>query len=66
VIQKVVPFARQGRVFGVAAAWRRPLLPITAFLIAPLAEFLIIPYMKGDAGRRRWGGCSGRVSAPSP
>ncbi|MFJ4165859.1 MFS transporter [Microbacterium sp. NPDC089698] len=55
VIQKVVPFARQGRVFGVAAAMEAAAAPITAFLIAPLAEFLIIPYMNGDAGRSQWG-----------
>ncbi|WP_336629323.1 MULTISPECIES: MFS transporter [unclassified Microbacterium] len=55
VIQKVVPFERQGRVFGVAAAMEAAAAPITAFLIAPLAEFLVIPYMDGDAGREQWG-----------
>lgn len=55
VIQKVVPFERQGRVFGVAAAMEAAAAPITAFLIAPLAEFLIIPYMDGREGQRQWG-----------
>lgn len=55
IIQRVVPFERQGRVFGVAAAMEAAAAPVTAFLIAPIAEFLIIPYMKGEAGQRQWG-----------
>jgi len=55
VIQKVVPFRTQGRVFGFAAAFEAAAAPITAFLIAPIAEFLIIPYMRTDAGERTWG-----------
>lgn len=55
VIQKVVRYTRQGRVFGVAQAMEAAAAPVTAFLIAPLAEFLIIPYMRGDEGRMRWG-----------
>jgi DHA3 family multidrug efflux protein-like MFS transporter len=54
VIQKVVPFATQGRVFGFAAAFEAAAAPVTAFLIAPIAEFLIIPYMRTDAGERAW------------
>ncbi|WP_217181147.1 MFS transporter [Streptomyces sp. AC495_CC817] len=54
IIQKVVPFTRQGRVFGVAAAMEAAAAPITAFLIAPIAEFLIIPYMKTAEGVARW------------
>ena len=54
VIQKVVPFKTQGRVFGFAAAFEAGAAPITAFLIAPIAEFLIIPYMRTDAGERTW------------
>ncbi|MGX1792766.1 MFS transporter [Microbacterium sp. NPDC055312] len=54
VIQKVVPYARQGRVFGVAQAIEAAAAPVTAFLIAPIAEFLIIPYMRSDEGRMRW------------
>jgi DHA3 family multidrug efflux protein-like MFS transporter len=55
VIQKVVPFRTQGRVFGFASAFEAAAAPITAFLIAPLAEFLIIPYMNSDAGEATWG-----------
>ena len=45
VIQRVVPYARQGRVFGFAQAFESAAAPITAFLISPLAEFIIIPYV---------------------
>ena len=51
VIQKVVPFEKQGRVFGFAASFESAAAPITAFLIAPIAEFVIIPYMNSNAGR---------------
>jgi len=63
VIQKVVPYARQGRVFGMAQAMEAAAAPVTAFLIAPLAEFLIIPYMHGDEGRMRWGWLLGEGEA---
>ena len=55
VIQKVVPFREQGRVFGFAAAFESAAAPITAFLIAPIAEFIIIPFMNSDAGRSNLG-----------
>lgn len=55
VIQKVVPFETQGRVFGFAAAFESASAPVTAFLIAPIAEFAIIPYMDGADGRATWG-----------
>ena len=55
VIQKVVPFERQGRVFGFAQAFEAAAAPITAFLIAPIAQFWIIPYMDSAAGRGTWG-----------
>jgi DHA3 family multidrug efflux protein-like MFS transporter len=63
VIQKVVPFARQGRVFGVAQACEAAAAPVTAFLIAPLAEFLIIPYMRTGQGRMQWGWLLGEGEA---
>jgi DHA3 family multidrug efflux protein-like MFS transporter len=54
VIQKVVPFRTQGRVFGFAAAFEAGAAPITAFLIAPIAEFVIIPYMNDGGGTQTW------------
>jgi DHA3 family multidrug efflux protein-like MFS transporter len=55
VIQKVVPFQTQGRVFGFAAAFESAAAPVTAFLIAPIAQFLIIPYMDSRAGQDAFG-----------
>ncbi len=55
VIQKVVPFETQGRVFGFAAAFESAAAPITAFLIAPIAQFLIIPFMNSDEGKNSLG-----------
>ncbi len=51
VIQRVVPLERQGRVLGVAMTFETAAAPITAFLIAPIAEFWVIPYARSDAGR---------------
>ena len=55
IIQKVVPFRRQGRVFGFAQAFEAAAAPITAFIIAPIAEFWVIPYMESADGRATWG-----------
>jgi DHA3 family multidrug efflux protein-like MFS transporter len=55
VIQKVVTFRRQGRVFGFAQAFESAAAPVTSFLIAPIAQFAIIPYMESAAGRSTWG-----------
>jgi DHA3 family multidrug efflux protein-like MFS transporter len=63
VIQKVVPFRRQGRVFGFAQAFESAAAPVTAFLIAPIAQFLIIPYLATDAGRATWGWLLGEGQA---
>lgn len=51
VIQKIVPFRTQGRVFGFAQAFESAAAPVTAFLIAPIAQFLIIPYMDSQTGQ---------------
>ncbi|BCW64991.1 MFS transporter [Paenarthrobacter sp. MSM-2-10-13] len=50
VIQSVVPLPRQGRVFGFAMAFESAAAPITAFLIAPIAQFWIIPYARSAEG----------------
>jgi DHA3 family multidrug efflux protein-like MFS transporter len=50
VIQQVVPLHRQGRVFGFAMAFESAAAPITAFLIAPIAQFWIIPYARSADG----------------
>jgi DHA3 family multidrug efflux protein-like MFS transporter len=63
VIQRVVPYKTQGRVFGFAAAFESAAAPVTAFLIAPIAEFLIIPFMNSDAGRDTFGWLLGEGEA---
>ncbi|HET7783373.1 MFS transporter [Pseudarthrobacter sp. CC4] len=53
VIQQVVPLQRQGRVFGFAMAFESAASPVTAFLIAPIAQFWIIPYARSADGAAR-------------
>lgn len=55
IIQRVVPLKRQGRVFGFAQSVESASTPISAFLIGPLAEFLILPYMESQAGKDTFG-----------
>lgn len=55
VIQRVVPYKRQGRVFGLAQAVESSAAPITAFAIAPLAEFIVIPFMRSEQGYQSLG-----------
>jgi DHA3 family multidrug efflux protein-like MFS transporter len=49
IIQKVVPFEEQGRVFGFAQTVETAAAPITAFLIGPIAQFWILPSMTDGA-----------------
>lgn len=55
VIQRVVPYEKQGRVFGFAQALESSATPITAFLVAPIAQFFIIPFMNSDEGKANLG-----------
>jgi DHA3 family multidrug efflux protein-like MFS transporter len=50
VLQKVVPFERQGRVFGFAQSVEQAASPLTAFLISPVAQFAFVPFMTTGAG----------------
>jgi DHA3 family multidrug efflux protein-like MFS transporter len=50
ILQKVVPPARQGRVFGFAQSVEQAATPITAFLVGPLAELAFIPFMTTGPG----------------
>ncbi|MCA9318081.1 MFS transporter [Candidatus Saccharibacteria bacterium] len=54
ILQRVVPLKRQGRVFGLAQALESCASPISAFLIGPLAQYWLIPYMQSGTGRMRW------------
>ena len=49
-LQKVVPYERQGRVFGFAQSVEQAAAPLTAFLIGPLTQFVAIPFMTTGAG----------------
>jgi DHA3 family multidrug efflux protein-like MFS transporter len=49
-LQKVVPYERQGRVFGFAQSVEQSAAPLTAFLIGPLTQFVAIPFMTDGAG----------------
>ncbi len=49
-LQKVVPLDRQGRVFGFAQSVEQSASPLTAFFIAPVAEFVFIPLMTNGQG----------------
>ena len=49
-LQKVVPPERQGRVFGFAQSVEQAASPLTAFLIGPLTQFVVIPFMTDGAG----------------
>ena len=55
IIQRVVPLHRQGRVFGFAQSVESASTPVSAFLIGPLAQFWLIPYMNSDSGQSTWG-----------
>ena len=54
IIQRVVPLKRQGRVFGFAQSVEAAAAPLTALAIGPIAEFLVIPYMKSSDGQAQW------------
>ncbi|HLQ20506.1 MAG TPA: MFS transporter [Tabrizicola sp.] len=54
-LQKVVPLERQGRVFGFAQSMEQAASPLTAFLIGPLTQFVVIPFMTDGAGARSIG-----------
>lgn len=50
LLQKVVPFERQGRVFGFAQSVESAASPLTTFMIGPIAQFIFIPFMTTGKG----------------
>jgi MFS transporter, DHA3 family, multidrug efflux protein len=50
VLQRAVPFERQGRVFGFAQAVESASSPVVALAIGPFASAVTIPFMKGRGG----------------
>jgi len=59
VLQKVVPYERQGRVFGFAQSVELAASPLTAFLIGPITQLIFIPFMTTGAGADTIGGWFG-------
>lgn len=59
ILQTVVPYERQGRVFGFAQSIEQAASPLTAFLIGPIAQFAVIPWMTDGAGADAIGGWFG-------
>jgi DHA3 family multidrug efflux protein-like MFS transporter len=59
VLQKVVPYQRQGRVFGFAQSVELAASPLTAFLIGPITQLIFIPFMTTGAGADTIGGWFG-------
>ena len=56
VLQRVVPYERQGRVFGFAQSVEQAASPFTAFLIGPVTQFAVVPFMSGDGAGAVGGG----------
>ncbi|WP_404811361.1 MFS transporter [Gulosibacter chungangensis] len=54
VIQRLVPFASQGRVFGFAMTFEAAAAPVTAFLMAPIAQVWVIPHLRTPDGQAQW------------
>ena len=50
VLQRSIPFERQGRVLGFAQMVENAAAPLTAFLMAPLAERVFMPFMTDGRG----------------
>ena len=59
ILQKVVPYERQGRVFGFAQSVELAASPFTAFLIGPITQLIFIPFMTTGAGAELIGGWFG-------
>jgi len=59
VLQRSIPYERQGRVFGFAQLVENAAAPLTAFAIAPVAERYLMPFMTDGLGADWIGGWFG-------
>ncbi|HEV3365227.1 MAG TPA: MFS transporter, partial [Acidimicrobiia bacterium] len=59
ILQRSIPYERQGRVFGFAQLVENAASPLTAFLMAPLAETVFMPFMTDGVGADWIGGWFG-------
>jgi MFS transporter, DHA3 family, multidrug efflux protein len=55
ILQRVVPFETQGRIFGFAHSIESASTPIAAFAIGPVAQFVLVPYMSSAGGHSTFG-----------
>uniref|UniRef100_UPI0035CACD7D MFS transporter n=1 Tax=uncultured Sphingomonas sp. TaxID=158754 RepID=UPI0035CACD7D len=54
-LQKLVPYERQGRVFGFAQSVEQIAAPMTSLIVGPLTQFVVIPFMSTGGGARSIG-----------
>ncbi|MBB4861046.1 DHA3 family multidrug efflux protein-like MFS transporter [Novosphingobium chloroacetimidivorans] len=54
-LQKLVPYECQGRVMGFAQSAEQAAAPLTSFIVGPLTQFVVIPFMSKGAGARAIG-----------
>jgi DHA3 family multidrug efflux protein-like MFS transporter len=59
ILQRSIPFEKQGRVFGFSQLVENLASPLTAFLMAPLAETVFMPLMTDGRGADLIGGWFG-------
>lgn len=55
ILQRVVPFRQQGRVFGLAMAVEMGANPFSAVIVAIMAEAYLIPWMDGPGAETAFG-----------
>ncbi|MGW1343216.1 MFS transporter [Kribbella sp. NPDC002412] len=63
ILQRVVPFETQGRIFGFAQSIETASTPVAAFVIGPVAQFLLVPYMSSAPGHSTFGWLLGEGQA---
>jgi len=63
IIQRVVPLSTQGRVFGLGASVEAAAAPVSAFVIGPVAEFVVLPALNTREGADRYAWLLGRGEA---
>lgn len=63
IFQRVVPFEKQGRVLGFAQSVELASTPVSAFVIGPVAQLVLIPFMASSSGRSTLGWLLGTGSA---
>lgn len=63
ILQRVVPFHRQGRVFGLAQSVETAASPVSAFFVGIIAQQTVIPWVDSPAGREALGWLLGAGNA---